>query len=139
MDDDTYDATRLDLPTSLPSRARLAHGTILVTGGVLAGLGFEFAARPFDNARRLAWEHRTASHGSTRAVLQEIRSNGAWDTLFATAKDAAASATAGPISGKELLQRRALMLLRTLGRLGPWGVGFLLWEGLAVRDGDGAY
>lgn len=135
------------LSKPLPRQARLAHGCILVSGGVLAGLAFELSARPFDNARRIAARQTqlqalssttpASPSSSSRAVVDYLRQNGIVSSLLRSPGGVATavSAAGGDSGGSVLLQQRALILLRALGRLGPWGVGFLLWEGLAIRDG----
>lgn len=125
---------------SLPPKARVAHGTILVSGGVLAGLGFEFSARPFDNARRIS---RTAANatwsGRAGVVAEYVKKYGVMRALFRSPDGSSSSGSgsaAEPVIGRALWERRACVALKALGRLGPWGIGFLLWEGLAVRESD---
>jgi len=38
------------------------------------------------------------------------------------------SAVIDHIEPDSALRRRAILGLRTLGRVGPWGIGFLVWE-----------
>ncbi|KAG8870910.1 hypothetical protein FRB97_009260 [Tulasnella sp. 331] len=138
-DDHRDDFERLDtsLVPSLPPKARLAHGIILVSGGVLAGLGFEFSARPFDNARRISRINTdlTTWRGRALVIAEYVKHHGLMNALFRPPDGSSSSATE-PVIGRALWERRAFMMLKALGRLGPWGIGFLLWEGLAVREGD---
>ncbi|KAG9040250.1 hypothetical protein FRB95_000179 [Tulasnella sp. JGI-2019a] len=136
--DDDFEKVDTSIVPSLPQKARLAHGTILVSGGVLAGLGFEYSARPFDNARRIARTSAFSNTWSGRAfaVVEYVKQHGVRDALFRSPVGPPSS-SAEPVVGTAAWQRRALMALGVLGRLGPWGVGFLLWEGLAVREDGG--
>ncbi|KAG8947280.1 hypothetical protein FRC04_010856 [Tulasnella sp. 424] len=150
--DDEYESSNAMLPASKVTKARVGHGIVLVGGGVAAGLGYEFAGRPFDNARRIVHEQRLHSEARSsrrplpitapvqdpssfrlimRIVIAHIREHGVMSLLQNTAGGAAAaSADAGRSPG----YRRAVIALRALGRLGPWGVGFLMWEGFAPPE-----
>ena len=114
------------------SHARIAHGIVLVSGGVAAGYGYEIASRPFDNARRLL-ESPSGVQGSpsipntkplpqpaAAMMLSRIRSEG----LLWLFRSVTSNNGTGDVRG-------VYRALRALGRLGPWGVGFLMWEGLA--------
>lgn len=134
------------------STARAVHAVTLVSGGVIAGLGYEMVCRPFDNARRvvhLADTHRrgehirlAASNASvqfdtaveprlaviSRDIFQKIESDGLRyffrdPQAIPLHVQAQASATSGS-------NRALYAFLRTMARLGPWGIGFLVWEGI---------
>ncbi|KAJ6608591.1 hypothetical protein B0H10DRAFT_519187 [Mycena sp. CBHHK59/15] len=115
--------------TRLVQAPRFLHGVTLVTGGVLAGLSYEIIGRPWDVARRAVHLNRVANRpqeyrSPVVLVAQKIQQEG-FLCLFRdpTAVAASTSFTAGG-SGR----RRIYSVLRTLARVGPWGVGFLVWE-----------
>ena len=105
---------------------RTVHGLTLVSGGVVAGLAYEILSRPFDAARRAVQLNGMSNTGNReppmRVVLLKVKQDG----LGSFFRDAD-SATASPGSAAS---RRLYMALRTLARVGPWGVGFLVWEAL---------
>lgn len=135
--------------------ARIAQGVTLVGGGVVAGLSYEVAARPFDNARKLVYlydqhqrqDNRNGTNGEptstasktarkaleaksrvkiiTRLILDKIRSDGV-ESFFVDPQKVLHATDPSVSSTSRSLQA----LLRTLGRVGPWGVGFLLYESL---------
>lgn len=105
---------------------RIAHSITLVTGGVIAGIGYEIVGRPFDVARRLLYldsiHARSSSHPRPSAsvmtvILNAIRDQGLISFFRAQGLPNADRTSTG-------LHRS----LRTLARVGPWGVGFLLWN-----------
>jgi hypothetical protein len=115
---------------------RTIHGVTLVSGGVIAGLGYEIITRPWDAARR-AVRLEEVTPGATsrytrfaiiRAVTRLYHEQGVRgffrDPLT---MGASADATAALKPGDRLRQR-LWTGLRVLGRVGPWGVGFLVWE-----------
>lgn len=119
------------------STARIVHGMTLVGGGVVAGLGYEMVCRPFDNARRwvhLNDMHRQAQrvnikaesrpHVVARVVLEKLRHEGPLP-FFTNPQHLTHDATA---SSGSVPVRFLHWGLRTLGRVGPWGIGFLLYE-----------
>jgi hypothetical protein len=113
----------------------------LVTGGVVAGLGYELACRPFDNARRWVYlddrhkrGERLASgavkvesriHVVSRVVLEKLKSEGILAFLANPQQVTHTTETYGSGASRALHG-----MLRTLARVGPWGVGFLLYESL---------
>lgn len=117
--------------------ARTVHGVTLVAGGVVAGLGYEMVCRPFDNTRRLVYlddQHKKAEslashtkpirpeariHVVGRVVLAKL--NGDGPASFFQNPQPTSHASTGPNTW-------LYAGLRTLSRLGPWGVGFLVWE-----------
>ncbi|KAJ7582646.1 hypothetical protein C8J56DRAFT_225653 [Mycena floridula] len=95
---------------------RMVHGLTLVFGGVTAGLVYEIVIKPWDAARRLVKisnHHESALHILKRHLRQ--------DGLFSLFRDPNKA-------GKQSSNRAFYGMLRALGRLGPWGVGFLVWE-----------
>jgi hypothetical protein len=103
---------------------RVVHSLALVIGGVAAGISYEVVSRPWDNARKAVERDRFAHPSQFRsaplAVLHALRTEG----LRAFFRDPVA--TTRPATGRN----RRMAILRTLGRVGPWGLGFLVWEGL---------
>lgn len=108
---------------------RIVHGTCLVTGGVLAGLAYEFASRPFDEARRVVHAQRVsdASHRTIPAALQALGDKLRTDGIRYFFHGAHVHDEAS-VQADSLLRRRVRSVLRVLGRVGPWGAGFLIWE-----------
>lgn len=112
-----FDTTRSHIP-------RIVHGSVLVSGGILAGGAYELVGRPFDVARRTVYLHRvahphlTSSAAATKAILDRARDEGLHSFFRA------------PVSHHEMrtAKNRLYSALRVLGRMGPWGAGFLIWE-----------
>ncbi|EKM55468.1 uncharacterized protein PHACADRAFT_173588 [Phanerochaete carnosa HHB-10118-sp] len=104
---------------------RVAHALTLVTGGAVAGLAYEMACRPWDIARKAVHVDRVvaaAEHHSVLSILlQKFRDDG-WTSFFKrpTVHEHDSHASSA--------HRRLHALGRTLGRVGPWGIGFLAWE-----------
>lgn len=106
---------------------RIVHGITLVTGGVVAGLAYELISRPFDVARKVV-QQDTVLHAQDRgsavlAITQKVRKDGI-AIFFRDAYSGDSSAKSPRSAGS----RRLYVALRTLARVGPWGVGFLVWE-----------
>jgi hypothetical protein len=97
------------------------YGISLVTGGVIAGLAYELACRPFDNIRKSIQRDQAIhpEHSSFRAVYELVKEEGI--SLFMKNTETIAPSQ-GSASG------RLYTALRTLARVGPWGVGFLVYE-----------
>lgn len=105
---------------------RTVHGVTLVAGGVSAGLAYEVVCRPWDEARRLVHLDRLQSASRPRHHLFNLMTRKMYN-------DGLLSFFRGPSSHDEKLpmslgRQRLLAVARTLGRVGPWGVGFLVWE-----------
>ncbi|PBK83727.1 hypothetical protein ARMGADRAFT_667164 [Armillaria gallica] len=124
---------------------RTIHGVTLVTGGVycpllsiklkfmnffqvVAGLAYEFVGRPWDVARRtvqldrISSDHVGGKHSPLIALLNKFREEGLVYFFRNPYKVVDHAHSFSPS------QRRLNTMLRTLGRVGPWGVGFLVWE-----------
>lgn len=101
---------------------RTVHGITLVSGGVVAGLAYELVNRPFDAARKAVQQHGVidASNSPVQAVLLKFRQDGLGSFFRNLDKTEASPGSA--------TSRRLHAALRTLARVGPWGVGFLVWE-----------
>lgn len=103
---------------------RIANAVTLVTGGAVAGLAYELVCRPWDVARKaMHVDHVLAiqDHSVASVLIQKARQEG-WSSFFRAPGGHAHETYATPA------HRRVHTLLRTLGRVGPWGVGFLAWE-----------
>ena len=104
---------------------RFVSAITLVTGGAIAGLLYEISCRPWDTARKAVHvDHVVAEsqhHSVTTILLDKVKRDG-WMSFF--------KAPAGHVHEGDASQsrRRIHTLLRTLARVGPWGVGFLAWE-----------
>lgn len=97
----------------------------------MAGLAYEGLCRPWDVARRaIALEKSHVSHPSSQqssfaVLMQKLQEDGIVSFLR--------EHSAGFLKHPELrsnAHRRISSALRTLARVGPWGVGFLVWESL---------
>lgn len=104
---------------------RIVHALTLVAGGACAGLAYELASRPFDIARKTVHVDRitvpTEHHSMTALLLRKVEAEGL--TSF----------FANPHPTRDGPSSHTRRVLRTLARVGPWGVGFLVWE--AFRPG----
>lgn len=124
IDSEPLSADERTIRTSAP---RFAHGTVLVSGGVIAGVAYEFCGRPWDVARKVVHVNALSRKGSGRpsvkaaahALLLKARSDGL-SSYFQDTNSVSHSP-----SGK---YERLRATLRLLARVGPWGAGFLLWE-----------
>ena len=111
---------------------------------VVAGVAYEFVGRPFDVLRREAhiYDAKLQSQTPTpnpknvpppithtrisslpHVFLHTLRTQG----LIAFFQAATASSSTRD-DGTSKLMRRVYPVLKTLARVGPWGVGFLVWE-----------
>ncbi|KAH0830451.1 hypothetical protein J3R83DRAFT_1848, partial [Lanmaoa asiatica] len=105
---------------------RFTHAFTLVCGGMIAGLTYESLCRPWDVARRAITLEKSLSssrQSSFSVLMQKLQGDGI--TSFFREH------SAGFLEHPELrpsTHRRISSALRTLARVGPWGVGFLVWE-----------
>jgi hypothetical protein len=109
---------------------RVVHGFTLVAGGVAAGLAYEVVSRPWDVARNLAQIERVQSFATQRPrryLIDIIERKIHDDGLLSFFRNAAGKEEGSLTSPG---RQRMLAAARTLGRVGPWGVGFLVWETL---------
>lgn len=104
---------------------RVVHASTLVAGGAIAGLAYEMASRPWDAMRKAVHHDRLAPPGKQHSIagilLHMAREDGV-RAFFANP----AHVPHDPSASR--MRRRLNAALRTLGRVGPWGVGFLVWE-----------
>jgi len=128
-------ATDRDLSRSTKG-PKVIHGTTLVAGGVVAGLAYEFTGRPFDIARRTVHTYEITHNSATRpnfvrrttnivhALKAKADEEGPRVFFRLSSDERTASALSTP------WRQRLFSTLRILGRVGPWGIGFLIWESL---------
>ncbi|CAE6475177.1 unnamed protein product [Rhizoctonia solani] len=129
---------------------RIAQSLVLVGGGVIGGIAHEFVARPFDTARRVLHVHHTHTRAESAKELksrlhsdpapsplqeQSRRSSmvASINVLKRTIKDEGMlyffqSNTLTSFDSKSSPYQRLQTALRTLGRVGPWGIAFVVWE-----------
>ncbi|KAI0647231.1 hypothetical protein C8Q79DRAFT_925810 [Trametes meyenii] len=104
---------------------RIVHAATLVTGGAIAGLAYELVCRPWDAARKVVHIDRLSpvrdQHPITAIILRKIHEDGML-AFFSNP----VHVPYDPSTSR--MRRRMNAALRTLGRVGPWGVGFLVWE-----------
>lgn len=133
------------VPTSSPGdrkrvdATRVARATTLVSGGVVAGLGYELVSRPWDHARRTVQVYQLAARFAPAAVKpQKITAISAAKHILRKAReDGVISFFRNPdfvasSNDPTPRHRRLYVALRTLARVGPWGVAFLVWESVGV-------
>lgn len=103
------------------------HATTLVSGGVIAGLAYDLSSRPWDAARKAVHiDHVGASAGGRAHSFIHV-------ILHKLQEDGPLSFFRNPAHVTEdrsipQLRRTLLAMGRTLARVGPWGIGFLVWE-----------
>ncbi|KAI0332103.1 hypothetical protein GY45DRAFT_1321403 [Cubamyces sp. BRFM 1775] len=104
---------------------RIVHATTLVTGGAIAGYAYELVCRPWDAARKAVHIDRLSpvhkQHTIPAVIMRKVHEDG----MLALFKNPA-HVPHDPSASR--MRRRLNVALRTLGRVGPWGVGFLVWE-----------
>ncbi|KAG8217388.1 hypothetical protein J3R82DRAFT_5487 [Butyriboletus roseoflavus] len=108
---------------------RFTNAFTLVCGGMMAGLTYETFCRPWDVARRaLALERARVPHlSSRRSSLSVLRQKLQEDGITSFFREHSAGLHSELRSNAH---RRISSAARTLARVGPWGVGFLVWESL---------
>lgn len=97
---------------------RVAHAITLVSGGAGAGLTYELVSRPWDIARKTVDIDRMRSpqrRPIPMILLRKFKDEG-WRSFLVNPTQISHGTS------------RTQSALRTLGRVGPWGVGFLAWE-----------
>ncbi|KIY64884.1 hypothetical protein CYLTODRAFT_380285 [Cylindrobasidium torrendii FP15055 ss-10] len=122
----TADTTILEKPSWTRHLPRTVHGITLVTGGAIAGLAYEFVGRPWDAARRAVEIHRLEASHPARSpwpiLVNKFRDEGVRGYFRNPAPNE------HPDGMTSASRRRIYTILRTIGRVGPWGIGFLVWE-----------
>ncbi|KAF8797897.1 hypothetical protein BYT27DRAFT_7203583 [Phlegmacium glaucopus] len=97
------------------------NGMVLVTGGVLAGLAYEAVCRPWDSARRVIYLERHQNPCQSReSPFKLVKRIAGRDGICVFFRSTDRTVTES--------QTKWHRLLRTAGRVGPWGIGFLVWE-----------
>jgi hypothetical protein len=129
---------------------RFAQSLVLVGGGVVGGIGHELVGRPFDTARRILYIHDAHSRAeSTKQSQNQSYSNTSADlsrhntfrskvtTSISIIRETAReegllsffqSPNPTSFDSKSSPYQRLQTALRTLGRVGPWGIAFVVWE-----------
>ena len=98
-----------------------------MTGGVVAGLVYEFIGRPFEVVRSLSRlslpqaSDKLLNGNMLQVALYRARTRGVL-SLFQSAEVARTSS-------------RTQSCLRLFGRVGPWGLAFWVWEVLGLGSG----
>ena len=103
---------------------RVIHAATLVSGGAVAGLAYEMACRPIDHSRR-AYYLRRVHDKRDRSIIRSLAHKLREDGVLSLFKDPTPHLHDTPSS-----RPRLHAFLRTVARVGPWGVGFLVWESL---------
>jgi hypothetical protein len=103
---------------------RIVHAATLVSGGAVAGLAYEVVCRPIDHSRRAHYLQETHNKGD-RSIIRTLSHKLKEDGILSFFKDPSSHLHETPSS-----RPRLHAFLRTLARVGPWGVGFLVWESL---------
>jgi hypothetical protein len=106
---------------------RTFHGITLVSGGVVAGLAYEFISRPFDVARNVVQQPRVVHASGHCYAMKAIAQKVYQDGIASFFRDGSGGDSIAKSSGS-VSSRRLYVALRTLARVGPWGIGFLVWE-----------
>ena len=103
---------------------RVIHATALVSGGAIAGLAYEMVCRPIDHSRR-AYHLQGVYDKDGRSILRTLFHKLEVDGVLSFFKDPSSHIHENPSS-----RPRLHAFLRTVARVGPWGIGFLVWESL---------
>jgi len=124
----TQDATRSVESTGGNSSKKkhlpqLLHGVTLVSGGVIAGLSYEVIGRPWDVARHAA-RLNLLTDREYRSPLVLVTQKIQQDGFLSLFRNPTAASGASPSTARS----RLYSVLRTLARVGPWGVGFLVYQ-----------
>ncbi|CAE6495417.1 unnamed protein product, partial [Rhizoctonia solani] len=128
---------------------RVAQSLVLVGGGVVGGIGHELTARPFDAARRILHIHNThtraesakqfkshhsdPSSGPPHRQSRQSSTTTSINVLKRTIREEGLlyffrSTTPTSFDSRSSPYQRLQTALRTLGRVGPWGIAFVVWE-----------
>jgi hypothetical protein len=111
----------------MPRVGRLVHGAVLVTGGVLAGITYEVIGVPLDNMRRLLRSSGIPNPSSS--FISKVRSAFHYGLEHANLNGIQSIfRRSDVIVGHHHKPSRSDAFLRTLGRVGPYGFAFLVWE-----------
>ncbi|KAG9318330.1 hypothetical protein JVU11DRAFT_416 [Chiua virens] len=111
--------------TRSPQLPRFTHAFTLVGGGIIAGLVYEYLCKPWDVARRtITLEKTLLAHPQSfvSVLVQKLERDG----IRSFFREPASLPEHSEL--RSHLHRRISSTLRTLSRVGPWGVGFLVWE-----------
>ncbi|KAF8329791.1 uncharacterized protein EI90DRAFT_3155208 [Cantharellus anzutake] len=141
--DDTNDRNKFS------TSARVAQGSVLVLGGALAGIGYEVICRPIDNVRRELHTQQLTRNSYlkkssvlrthyipplillTKHILKTQGLRGLFSPPQAFHVAETSSSVEKSLSNPKSWSSRLYFVLRTFARVGPWGVGFLVWQGIS--------
>jgi len=106
---------------------RFTHAFTLVCGGIIAGLAYEKLCHPWDVARRAVSLQK--SHRDRQSVFSVLMRKLEADGIASFFREHSAGLSDRHELRSNVHRRISLSsAFRTLGRVGPWGVGFLVWE-----------
>ena len=103
---------------------RVVHAVTLVSGGAVAGLAYEMVCRPIDHSRRAYYLQGVADR-DRRSIIRTPSHMLKEEGILSLFKDPSSHLHESPST-----RPRLHAFLRTIARVGPWGVGFLVWESL---------
>jgi hypothetical protein len=103
---------------------RVIHAMTLVSGGAVAGLAYEMVCRPIDHSRRAFYLQKVSDKGG-RSIIRTLSHKLKEEGVLSLFRDPSSHLHESPSS-----RPRPHAFLRTIARVGPWGVGFLVWESL---------
>ncbi|KAI0732093.1 hypothetical protein C8Q72DRAFT_818935 [Fomitopsis betulina] len=108
---------------------RIAHAITLVSGGAFAGLAYEITCRPWDVARKVVHvDGVAASDARAHSVVEILSHRLRGDGLLSFFRNPHHHTVPDQDINLSPLRRRLYSASRTLARVGPWGIGFLVWE-----------
>lgn len=93
---------------------------------VLAGLAYETTCRPWDVARRIVRMEKISATQSPFNMVQLIVLKARDEGILSFLRSHHSPHDDPPLQSG--FRRRLVGVSRTLGRVGPWGFGFLVWE-----------
>ncbi|KAH7103925.1 hypothetical protein BKA62DRAFT_695047 [Auriculariales sp. MPI-PUGE-AT-0066] len=105
---------------------RVAYAGTLVAGGAVAGLCYEIVGRPFDNARHLGRAEQLTLRTAPRAMPELLQAKLRTDGILSFFRDPHATTAVHEYSNS--WKQRLYSVSRVLARVGPWGIGFLVFE-----------
>jgi len=98
----------------------LRYSYIPISLKVFAGLAYEFMCRPFDIARRAIYLDKLEYQEHSYRILRRRFTDDGPNFFFRSSNLPPACSVEQP--------SKLARFLRVIARVGPWGVGFLVWE-----------
>lgn len=105
---------------------KVVNALSLIGGGVLAGLLYEAVSQPFDRIRRIIYIHRLDNPKNPASILTVLTASVREEGFMTLLRDPLDHTLPAPQASS--IPSWITNLGRTLARVGPWGVGFLVWE-----------